>query len=121
MNAPARSAPDSRSCRARVVVPRVLVATVVLIGVVGCSAESEAGSRPAGSKHHGPPAAVTVRSAITGKTRWTAKIPGKCGQVEATGAKYFVINKQVIDRRTGRVLWRQRGWSGGGATMGKHG
>jgi hypothetical protein len=55
---------------------------------------------------------------ITGKVRWTARVPGRCGQITNAGASYLVINRKVLDRRNGRVLWRTRGAEGAGTSTG---
>ncbi len=70
----------------------------------------------------GPQSVVTVRSATTGTVRWTARVPGRCGRVNAAGPRYLVINEQVLDRRSGRLLWRGKGSAVvRGASMGTEG
>ena len=89
-------------------------------GCVGCRGSSTRGVTP----EHLPDerALVTVRSALSGKVRWTAKVPGRCGRVSAAGESYLVINDQVLDRRTGRWMWHANGAVGvRGASTGTDG
>ena len=81
----------------------------VLLGLVGCTGSR---STPTGAQLSKPRHKVKVvdYSAISGEELWRLRVPGECGLVVDAGIRYFGIvagnRLTVVDRKTGRVRWR---------------